>query len=311
MMLTLGLYTYFSKTFSDKRRVQIRTKKNSEKASEFYLNESIMNYETVKSFNNERLENNRYSTLLEKLRTNAVDVQFSLSQLNIGQSMIFLTGLSINLMMAANEVCNGTMTPGDFVMISAYFTQLAGPLFNMGTLFREVAQSQVDMEDLFNMLQQKPRVKESPDARDFEFKQGAIEFKGVSFGHPLEESQEHKAEMQYLFRDLDLKIEPGTTNAIVGPSGFGKTTMLHLLYRIFDPANGSIFIDGQDVKDLKFESFRKYISVVPQNGILFNDTIEFNLRYGNQDATQEDIEKIAIQCSIHERIMSMPDGYQT
>ena len=141
MMLTLGLYTYFSKTFSDKRRVQIRTKKNAEKASEFYLNESIMNYETVKAFNNEKLENNRYEDLLQKLRKNAVDVQLSLGQLNVGQSAIFLTGLSMNLLMAAHEVCNGTMTPGDFVMISAYFSQLAGPLFNMGTLFREVAQS--------------------------------------------------------------------------------------------------------------------------------------------------------------------------
>ena len=211
-----------------------------------------------------------------------MEVQLSLGQLNVGQSAIFLSGLSLNLLMAANEVCNGTMTPGDFVMISAYFSQLAGPLFNMGTLFREVAQSQVDMEDLFNMLEKQPLLAESPNARDFNFKEGGIEFKGISYGHPLEEEQKEKgAEFKYLFKDLSIKIEPGTTNAIVGPSGFGKTTMLHLLYRIFDPQNGSILIDGQDVKDLKFESFRKYISVVPQNGILFNDTIEFNLKYGN------------------------------
>ena len=174
------------------------------------------------------------------------------------------------------------------------------------------------------MLQQKPKIEESPDAVDFEFKQGGIEFRGVSFGHAQETQtnetglpedaeleQKGDAEIQYLFKDLNLKIEPGTTNAIVGPSGFGKTTMLHLLYRIFDPLNGQVLIDGQDVKDLKFESFRKYISVVPQNGILFNDTIEFNLRYGNQEATQDEIEKVAKQCSIHERIMTMPEGYQT
>ena len=139
MILTLACYTAYSKVVSDSRRVQIRTRKNSEKASEFYLNESIMNFETVKAFNNEKMENQRYSDLIDKLRSNAMDVQKSLSQLNVGQSVIFLTGLSLNLMMAANEVCNGTMTPGDFVMISAYFQQLAGPLFNMGTLFREVA----------------------------------------------------------------------------------------------------------------------------------------------------------------------------
>ena len=153
MLLTLGCYTAFSKTFSDKRRVQIRTRKDAEKTSEFYLNESIMNYETVKAFNAEKLENNRYETLLDKLRFTAIEVQKSLAQLNVGQVAIFTSGLTINLMMAAHEVCNGTMTPGDFVMISAYFSQLSGPLFNMGTLFREVAQSQVDMEDLFNMLQ--------------------------------------------------------------------------------------------------------------------------------------------------------------
>ena len=141
MLFTLICYTYFSKTFSDMRRVQIRTRKDSEKASEFYLNESIMNYETVKAFNNEKMENNRYETLIDKLRLNAMEVQKSLSQLNVGQSVIFLSGLTVNLMMAAYEVCHGTMTPGDFVMISAYFTQLSGPLFNMGTLFREVAQS--------------------------------------------------------------------------------------------------------------------------------------------------------------------------
>ena len=138
------------------------------------MNESIMNYETVKAFNNEKLEYNRYETLLQKLRRNAVEVQLSLGQLNVGQSAIFLTGLSLNLLMAANEVCNGTMTPGDFVMISAYFSQLAGPLFNMGTLFREVAQSQVDMEDLFNMLEKQPLLTESPTARDFNFKEGGI-----------------------------------------------------------------------------------------------------------------------------------------
>ena len=142
-----------------------------------------MNYETVKAFNNENMENKRYGNLIDKLVLNAMDVQKSLGQLNVGQAVIFLSGLTINLMMAANEVCNGTMTPGDFVMISAYFTQLSGPLFNMGTLFREVAQSQVDMEDLFNMLQQKPKVKESPNAKEFEYKEGGIEFKGVSFGH--------------------------------------------------------------------------------------------------------------------------------
>lgn len=152
MMITLGFYTYFSKTFSAKRRVQIRDRKNIEKKSEFTLNESIMNYETVKAFSNEKLEETKYAAVLDRLRKCANEVQMSLSQLNVGQTIIFSFGLTANLMMAASDVSSGIMTPGDFILIQTYFMQLAAPLFNMGTLFREVAQSQVDVEDLFNML---------------------------------------------------------------------------------------------------------------------------------------------------------------
>jgi len=161
--------------------------------------------------------------------------------------------------MAAYHVSTGAMTPGDFVMIQAYFMQLSGPLFNMGTLFREVAQSQVDVEDLFYMLKQKPLVSEKPDAVDFQYKKGEISFNNLTFGHPTEDPKD----MQLLFKDFNLKIEPGTTNAIVGSSGFGKTTMLYLMFRIYDSLEGSVTIDGQDLRDLKTESFRKYISVIP------------------------------------------------
>lgn len=180
----------------------------------------------------------------------------------------------------------------------------------MGTLFREVAQSNVDMEDLLAMLQKVPKVVEKPDAVDFRYESGNIEFEGLAFGHKKDKKDGNAcSEIEYLFKDFNLKIEAGTTNAIVGPSGFGKTTMLHLLFRIYDPVHGTVRIDGQDVKDLKLTSFRKYISIIPQNGILFNDTIMFNLKYGNPDATDEEVMQVARQCRMHERILAMPHGY--
>lgn len=170
------------------------------------------------------------------------------------------------------------------------------------------------------MFRIEPKVKESPNAVDYEYRGGAIEFNGLSFSHQSKTNNKKNGsdsdvttdveEASLLFQNFDLKIEAGTTNAIVGRSGLGKTTLMHLLFRIYDPETGNVVIDGQDVKDLKLDSFRQFISVVPQNGILFNDTLEFNLRYGNPDATMEEIIAVAKQCQIHDRIMEMPDGYQ-
>ena len=183
MILTLGLYTKYSISFSKQRVVYIRDQKDSEKKQEFYLNESIMNYETVKAFNNSSMETARYEKILDSLRTQAKLVQRSLGELNVGQTCIFSAGLTLNLLMAAHGVSTGQMTPGDFVMIQALFMQLSGPLFNMGTFFRTVDQSSVDVEDLFFMLNQKPVVKEIEGARDFDYKSGTIEFKNLGFKH--------------------------------------------------------------------------------------------------------------------------------
>jgi ATP-binding cassette subfamily B protein len=163
--------------------------------------------------------------------------------------------------MAALDVSNGVMTAGDFVLVQAYFMQLSGPIFNMGVMFREVAQTSVDLEDLTAMLERVPKVQEKPDAVPFEYQQGGIELQNVTFGHKLENKDDES--QNYLFKDLSLKIEPGSHNAIVGPSGFGKTTILHLLFRMYDPEQGSVLIDGQDIKNLKLDSFRQYISVIP------------------------------------------------
>ena len=183
MLVTLGLYTQFSRAFSKKRVVQIRERKNIDKKQEFYQNESIMNYDTVKAFGNEKLETERYNRILDSLQKQANLVQTSLGQLNVGQNIIFSTGLTLNLLMAAHGVSTGIMTPGDFVMIQALFMQMSGPLFNMGTFFREIDQSSVDVEDLYMMLQQVPLVREKDDATDFEYKEGLISFENLGFRH--------------------------------------------------------------------------------------------------------------------------------
>jgi ABC-type multidrug transport system fused ATPase/permease subunit len=190
--------------------------------------------------------------------------------------------------MAALDVYRGALTPGDFVMIQSLFMQLAGPMFSMGTLFRQMEETSVDVEELFHMLKTKPSVVEKPDAKEFEFKEGGIKIEDLNFCHYIFDEPgkpvlagETKREMSVvtkpLLNNFSLEIEPGTTNAIVGPSGFGKTTFFNLLFRIYEPESGRILLDGQDLSDLKFDSFRKYISIIPQNGILFNETIMFNL----------------------------------
>ena len=224
--------------------------------------------------------------------------------------------MAINLIMAANDVALGVMTAGDFVLLQAYFMQLSGPLFNMGVMFREAGQTQVDMEDMIAMLERQPKIQDLPNAADFKFHSGSIKFENITFGHLNEKKTKNGGEQpteekKYLFRDLTLSMQPGTTNAIVGPSGFGKTTLLQLLFRMYDPEQGRVTIDGQDLKECKMDSFRRLITVIPQNGVLFNDTVRFNLQYGNPDATQEEIEAIAKKCHLHEKIMSMPDGYDS
>ena len=175
-------------------------------------------------------------------------------------------------------------------MIQALFLQLAGPLHNVGTLFREIDQSTIDIEDLYILLNSNPRVKEKDNAQDFEFKEGKIKFQNVKFQYENAKTGDAEKEPnKVLYEDFNLEIEPGTSNAIVGESGFGKTTLFNLMLRIYDPVEGKVTIDDQDVSDLKFDSFRKHIAVIPQNGALFNDTILFNLQYGNPDATLEEI----------------------
>ncbi|CAI2360125.1 unnamed protein product [Moneuplotes crassus] len=307
----LGVYTKFTQSYSKIRQEYIRGRRNQDKKADFFLNESILSYDTVKYFGNENLEYNRYKKVQEEIYKVAMKVQYSLANLNSGQQTLFALGMTINLLLATKDIYAGVLTPGDFVMIQALFMQIAQPLHFMGTIFRNLDESQVNVEDLFLILKMQKAVKEKPDAKDYEYKKGDIEFKDVRYSYVKDETSDGKEVLETLFKDINFKLKGGKSNAIVGPSGFGKTTIFNMIYRIMDPSSGSILLDGQDLKDLKIKSFRDRISIVPQNGILFNDTIRFNLQYGNLEANQEDIERVCKQCNIHDRIMSMPDGYDS
>mmetsp|Transcript_14140 Transcript_14140/g.24009 ORF Transcript_14140/g.24009 Transcript_14140/m.24009 type:complete len:222 (-) Transcript_14140:617-1282(-) len=216
---------------------------------------------------------------------------------NIGQYTIYDIGLTVVSLIAAAEFFSGVMTVGQFINVQGLFFQLRPVLIWQGWYMRQFAQTTNDVRDLFHMLKSEPIVREKDDAQPFEYKEGRLKFNNLTFKHYFatesEEGGDSSSMLQVkervLLNDFNLEVEPGTTNAIVGPSGFGKTTLFNLLFRIYEPESGNVEIDGQNVADLKFQSFRKYVSMVPQNGSLFNDSILFNLKYSNPDATMEEI----------------------
>jgi ABC-type transport system involved in Fe-S cluster assembly fused permease/ATPase subunit len=288
----LGVYTKFTQSYSKIRQIYIRDRRNEDKKAEFFLNESILSYDTVKYFGNENLEYNRYKRVQSEIYNIAMKVQYSLANINSGQQCLFALGMTVNLLLACSDISAGVLTPGDFVMIQALFMQIAGPLHFMGTIFRSLEESQVNVEDLFLILKMEKAVIEKPDAKDYVHEKGDIEFKKVRYSYEKDDNKDGKKIKETLFKNIDFKLHGGKSNAIVGPSGFGKTTIFNMLYRLMDSDSGEITFDGQNIKDLKIDSFRKRISIVPQNGILFNDTIRFNLQYGNLESSQEDIERV-------------------
>ena len=297
---TVASYYLFTIKYTEYRNKAIKEQRQRNKALDFVINESMSNYETVKYMNNEALEKERYSYYLKRKLEGMVKITKSLSLLNFGQQLIFNTGLGLNLLLAVSQVQAGTMTVGDIFLIQTLFLSLHAPLNFIGTIYREMMESQVEINDLLGIFEIKSRVQESINAKDYEYKGGRIQISG------LEYSVGRK-----IFENLNLDIEPGTTNAIVGESGSGKSTLFRLLYRLVDPSSGKILIDGQDLKDLKLDSFRKLFTIVPQTPVLFNDTINYNVQYGNPKASREEIENACKFANIHNRIMEFPEGYES
>lgn len=300
---TMILYTAFTITTTS-WRTKFRKQANAadNKAATVAV-DSLINYEAVKYFNNEAYEAARYDKALQQYEKASIKVATSLAYLNSGQNIIFSSALTAMMYLACDGVANGTLTVGDLVMVNQLVFQLSVPLNFLGSVYRELRQSLLDMETLFNLQKVNVTVKEKPDAKPLLLnKGGEIKFENVSFGYRPDRP---------ILRNLNLTIPAGKKVAIVGPSGCGKSTILRLLFRYYDIESGRITIDGQDVRDVSLESLRKSIGVVPQDTPLFNATIEHNIRYGRLDATDEEVRAAARRARIDTIVESWPDQYNT
>jgi ATP-binding cassette, subfamily B (MDR/TAP), member 7 len=253
-------------------------------------------------FNNEKYEVGRYDKALLDYQKASIRVATSLAYLNSGQSLIFSSALTAMMFLAADGVATGALTVGDLVMVNQLVFQLSVPLNFLGSVYRELRQSLLDMETLFNLQKVNVTIKDPPNAKSLVLRGGQITFENVKFGY-----REDRA----ILKGLSMTIPAGRKVAIVGPSGSGKSTILRLLFRSWDVSEGRILIDGQDIREVELESLRRSIGVVPQDTPLFNISIEHNIRYGNLDATQDQIIAAARRARVHDTIEQFPDGYKT
>lgn len=264
--------------------------------------DSLLNYETVKYFGNEAHEARRYDGALEAYQTAAIKSQKTLSVLNVGQGAIVAVGLIAVMVMAGQGVADGQLTLGDFVLVNALVMQVFMPLDFLGFVYREIKQSLVDMEYMFRLLRENAEVEERPDAADLQASGGEVVFDHVNF---------HYDANRPILKDVSFRVPPGRTVAIVGPSGAGKSTISRILFRFYNIAGGRVLIDGQDIRAVTQGSLRAAIGVVPQDTVLFNDTIGYNIRYGRPDASDAEVEEAARLARIHDFVMSLPERYDT
>ncbi|MDJ0639681.1 MAG: ABC transporter ATP-binding protein/permease [Paracoccaceae bacterium] len=300
--ITIVLYVWFTFTVTE-WRVKIRKVMNEQDtdANQKAI-DSLLNFETVKYFGAEDREASRYDGAMERYVAAALKTSYSLAFLNFGQALLITGGLVAVMVMAAIGVSNGSLTVGDFVLVNAYMIQITMPLNFLGTVYREIRQSLVDMGEMFDLLEQPAEVKDKPDARDVEIGQGSVVFDHVVFGYDA---------ARPILKGVSLEVPGGQTVAIVGPSGSGKSTIGRLLFRFYDVGEGALMIDGQDVRDVTQKSLHASIGVVPQDTVLFNDTVYYNIAYGRPDATRAEIVEAAKAAKIHDFIESLPEGYET
>ncbi|WP_284163468.1 ABC transporter ATP-binding protein/permease [Frigidibacter sp. SD6-1] len=302
VVITIALYVTYTFKITE-WRVKIRRQMNEQDtdANQKAI-DSLLNFETVKYFGAEAWEAARYDRAMEGYEKAAVKTGLSLSALNFGQSLIITTGLVIVMVMAAMGVRAGALTVGDFVMVNAYMIQITMPLNFLGTVYREIRQALTDMGEMFDLLDQPAEIVDRPGAPALQVRGGEVVLDNVCFGYEA---------ARPILKGVSLKIGAGETVAIVGPSGSGKSTIGRLLFRFYDVTGGALRIDGQDVREVTQDSLHHQIGVVPQDTVLFNDTILYNIAYGRPGADRQELIAAAQAAKIHDFIMSLPDGYET
>ena len=302
ILATLVVYIAFTLIITEWRMIFRRTMNEMDSKANTKAIDSLINYETVKYFNNEEYEARRYDSTLASWETAAVRNQTSLSALNIGQGAIVAGGVTALMLMASNGVVKGTMTVGDLVLVNAFLLQLYMPLHFLGFVYREIRHSLADMERMFSLLEQAPEVPDKEGAPELRVTRGRIKFEKVDFGYDPR---------RQILHAVDFEIPAGKKLAVVGSSGAGKSTLSRLLFRFYDVSGGRITIDGQDIRDVSQKSLRRNIGIVPQDTVLFNDTIYYNIAYGHPDATREEVLEAARAAHIHSFIETLPDKYDT
>ncbi|SNT60031.1 ATP-binding cassette, subfamily B [Tardiphaga sp. OK246] len=300
--ITVVVYMYYTYLATEWRIAIRRNMNESDTEANTKAIDSLLNYETVKYFSAETREAERYDKTVERFERASVKTYTSLAVLNTGQAIIFTLGLTSTMLMCAVGVRNGTHTVGDFVMINAMMIQLYQPLNFMGMVYREIKQAIIDIEKMFGVLNRNPEVKDIPGAKPLLVTSGAVRFDDVRFAYDPERP---------ILKGLSFEVPAGKTVAIVGPSGAGKSTISRLLFRLYDVSGGTISIDGQNIRNVTQASLRQSIGMVPQDTVLFNDTIRYNIRYGRWDATDAEVEEAARMAQIDPFIRMSPKGYET
>ena len=302
LTVTVLVYIYFTKKASDWRIGIRRDMNESDNEAGSKAVDSLLNYETIKYFGNEALEAQRYDVVMSGYERAAIRTYASLGVLNAGQAAIFTIGLTVVMLMAANGVADKTLTLGDFVMVNAMLIQLQIPLNFLGMVYREIRQGLVDLENMFTLLDQYPEVTDQPGAKPLVVDDGEIRFENVRFAYDP---------ARPILNDISFVVPAGKMTAIVGPSGAGKSTLSRALFRFYDLSSGRILIDGQDIAGVTQESLRAAIGMVPQDTVLFNESIYYNIAYGNPDAPHDDVIRAATMAQIDGFIRALPEGYET
>ena len=302
ILVTIAGYVAFTLVFTNWRLRFRREMNDMDEQANTKAVDSLLNYETVKYFNNERHESRRYDESMTRYERAYARSETTLNLLNAGQAAIMAAGLTAVMLLAGRGIAGGTMTVGDFVMVNTYLIQLYLPLNILGFAYREIRQGLTDMEEMFRLLDVPAEVRDAPGAPALAAGPGAVSFRDVRFAYRPDRE---------ILKGVSFEVPPGRMLAIVGPTGAGKSTISRLLFRFYDVTGGTVAVDGQDVRGVTQDSLRRAVGVVPQDTVLFNDTIAYNIAYGRPGATQEEVEQAAKLAQVHDFVLRLPDGYRT